>query len=59
MVTHFKTFTQDHVNVFKKYFDWPVKKIKNTQQLCKCNCKKFGHVSVNDLQIHKIYKLYI
>ncbi len=28
-------------------------------RLCKCKCKKFGHVSVNDLHLHEIYTPYI
>jgi hypothetical protein len=24
---------------------------------CKCKCKKVGHVSVNDLHLHGLYKL--
>jgi len=24
-----------------------------------CKCKKFGHVNINDLHLHKIYTLYI
>jgi len=24
-----------------------------------CKCKKFEHVNINDLHLHKIYRLYI
>jgi hypothetical protein len=26
---------------------------------CKCKCKKIGHVSVNDLHLHGLYKRYV
>jgi hypothetical protein len=36
-----------------------VEKYIYTLQQDKRNCKKFGHVNVNDLHLHGIYTLYI
>jgi hypothetical protein len=62
-LTRSKTFKRDRVSVFDKYLHWPsvsvsVKNIYTLQQ-DKCKCKKFGHVSVNDLHLHCIYTPYI
>ncbi len=43
-LTRPKTFTQGHVSILDKYLCCPL-----------CKCKKFGHVSVNDLHLHWIY----
>jgi len=50
------------VSVCDKYLHWPrvsVRKKIYTLQQDKCKCKKFGHLSVNDLHLHWIYRSYV
>jgi hypothetical protein len=54
------TLTWGHLSVFDTYLHYPrvsVKKLYTCRQ-CKCKCKKFGHVNVNDLHLHEIYMSY-
>jgi hypothetical protein len=61
-LTRSKTFPGDYISVLDKYLHWPCVNVSVkiyiyicTLQQDKCKCKKFGHVTVNDLHLHWIY----